>query len=97
MGSIAKRYFRNFGVCCSLLADVVARQKEKAMNRPLRRVLQLAFSLMGHVLTRAKGPAAGSMEWTDDLPPFPIFSGEVARAEAALAVRVQARHRGLAV
>jgi hypothetical protein len=41
-------------------------------------------------------PYCKPTEWADDLPPFPILSGELARAEPALANQVKRRHRELA-
>jgi hypothetical protein len=70
--------------------DRVARPNRARMSGPLRP------PLIGHVLPRAKSPAAGLIAWADDLPPFPILSGEVARVEVALAIRAKPRHRRLA-
>jgi hypothetical protein len=51
-------------------------------------------SLVRSILQRT--PASGNrrpirMEWDNDVPPFPIFVGEVARAEARLAIPVRRR------
>ena len=45
---------------------------------------------------RAAGLRLESMEWDHDVPPFPIFIGEVARAEATLTFQARRRYRRLA-
>jgi uncharacterized protein (UPF0276 family) len=44
--------------------------------------------------TENRGPTRS--EWDDDVPPFPILIGEVARAEATLTVGARRRSRRLA-
>jgi uncharacterized protein (UPF0276 family) len=59
----------------------------------------VCLSLMWSLLRRV--PAGGGcvsslMEWDHDVPPFPIFIGEVARAEATLTFQARRRHRRVA-
>ena len=42
------------------------------------------------------GPIPTLIEWDNDVPPFPVSSGEVARAQAALAEQAVRRQRAIA-
>lgn len=57
--------------------------------------------LVAHVVAPAagaggRGCVSSRMEWDHDVPPFPIFIGEVARAEATLTFQARRRYRRLA-
>jgi uncharacterized protein (UPF0276 family) len=52
------------------------------------------WSLLRRVLAGG-GCVSSLMEWDHDVPPFPIFIGEVARAEATL-TQARRRYRRLA-
>jgi uncharacterized protein (UPF0276 family) len=57
--------------------------------------LSLMWSLLPRVL--ADGGCVSSLrEWDHDVPTFPIFIGEVARAEATLTFQARRRYRRLA-
>ena len=56
--------------------------------------LSLMWSLLRRVLAGG-GCVSSLMEWDHDVPPFPIFIGEVARAEATL-TQARRRYRRLA-
>jgi uncharacterized protein (UPF0276 family) len=60
-----------------------------------RPVADIVWSLYRRVLARL-GPVPTLIEWDNDVPPFPILSGEVARAQAMLAVAGDERSRQLA-
>jgi uncharacterized protein (UPF0276 family) len=53
------------------------------------------WSLLRQVLAGG-GRVSSLMEWDPDVPPFPIFIGEVARAEATLTFQARRRYRRLA-
>jgi uncharacterized protein (UPF0276 family) len=53
------------------------------------------WSLLRLVLAGG-GCVSSPMEWDHDVPPFPIFIGEVARAEATLTFQARRRYRRLA-
>lgn len=57
--------------------------------------LSLMWSLLRQVLAGG-GRVSSLMEWDPDVPPFPIFIGEVARAEATLTFQARRRYRRLA-
>ena len=57
--------------------------------------LSLMWSLLRRVLADG-GCVSSLMEWDHDVPPFPIFIGEVARAEATLTFQARRRYRRLA-
>jgi uncharacterized protein (UPF0276 family) len=57
--------------------------------------LSLMWSLLRRVLAGG-GCVSSRMEWDHDVPPFPIFIGEVARAEATLTFQARRRYRRLA-
>jgi uncharacterized protein (UPF0276 family) len=44
-------------------------------------------------LSPARDMAPIVIEWDNDVPPFPILTGEVARAEASLRSPIRRRHR----
>ena len=58
----------------------------------LARLVGAAWSLL-----RRRSPARDAtymrMEWDNDVPPFPILTGEVARAEARVPAAIRQRHR----
>jgi uncharacterized protein (UPF0276 family) len=55
------------------------------------RIAQMAWLCLRRVLS-ARDVTPALMEWDNDVPPFPIFTGEVTRAEASL-VRPTRQHR----
>ena len=57
--------------------------------------LSLMWSLLRRVLADG-GCVSSLMEWDHDVPPFPIFIGEVERAEATLTFQARRRYRRLA-
>jgi uncharacterized protein (UPF0276 family) len=58
-------------------------------------VAAVVWSLYRRVLERA-GPVPTLIEWDNDVPPFPVLAGEVARAQAALTAEARRRTRRLA-
>jgi uncharacterized protein (UPF0276 family) len=58
-------------------------------------VAEAVWSLFRQALMRT-GPVPTLIEWDNDVPPFPVLSGEVARARAALAAETARRHQPLA-
>ena len=58
-------------------------------------VADIVWALYQRVLARL-GPVPTLIEWDNDVPPFPILSGEVARAQAMLTVAGSKRSRPLA-
>ena len=62
---------------------------------PAAHVRLACLSLLRRVLA-AGGCVSSRMEWDHDVPPFPIFIGEVARAEATLTFQARRRYRRLA-
>ena len=61
------------------------------------KIVRLSFmwSLLRRMLAGGdRGPA--QTEWDNDVPPFPVLIGEVARAEATLTFQAKRRHRRLA-
>ena len=58
--------------------------------------------LVAHVVAPAAGAGGRGlrsqvrMEWDHNVSPFPIFTGEVARAEATLTFQARRRYRRLA-
>ena len=72
-----------------------------SVGRPLlidshgTRVAETVWSLFRQALART-GPVPTLIEWDNDVPPFPILSGEVTRAQAALAEEAARRCQRLA-
>jgi uncharacterized protein (UPF0276 family) len=64
---------------------------------PTTQAKVVCFSLRGSLLRCAGGGCVPTlMEWNNDVPPFPILIGEVARAEATLTFQARRRHHRLA-
>ena len=74
---------------------------EDSAGRPLlidshsAQVAEIVWSLFRQALART-GPVPTLIEWDNDVPPFPVLSGEVARAQAALAEEAARRRSPLA-
>lgn len=58
-------------------------------------VAEAVWSLLCRALART-GPIPALIEWDNDVPPFPILSGEVARAQAVIAEELTRREQPLA-
>jgi hypothetical protein len=67
------------------------------MGRSLTdRVVQTAQSLLRRVFS-SEDASAEPTEWDNDVPPFPVFAGEVARAELSVPAPTRPRRRSMAV
>jgi hypothetical protein len=91
--------------CCRTPIDTCRPFQEEPVKHSLRaaqvretgvKIVRLSFmwSLLRRMLAGDRGPA--QTEWDNDVPPFPVLIGEVARAEATLTFQAKRRHRGLA-
>jgi uncharacterized protein (UPF0276 family) len=63
-----------------------------AASARARRMVEALWSALPG-LSPARDMAPIVIEWDNDVPPFPILTGEVARAEASLRSPIRRRHR----
>jgi uncharacterized protein (UPF0276 family) len=63
-----------------------------ATSTRARRIVETLWSMLPE-LAPGRDTAPILVEWNNDVPPFPILAGEVARAEASLPLHVRRRHR----
>lgn len=63
-----------------------------AASSRARRMVETLWSMLPR-LSPGRDTAPILVEWNNDVPPFPILTGEVARAEASLPHQMRRRHR----
>jgi uncharacterized protein (UPF0276 family) len=63
-----------------------------AASARARRMVETLWSMLPR-LSPERDTAPVLVEWNNDVPPFPILAGEVARTEASLPLHVRRRHR----